>query len=350
MDRFLALTQFFQEFLRNRTRESSDMFGQVPVSPAEPFLPDLMAAGPGGMVQGHGSGRPQGGLGEVGYSAPADVFSKNEKWIGNPPNPPMDKWKDRESEVLGWAQYVSDLSSWAAQVSLEFGNEIVQASRWTTPIKWTSMTLPMRNRTMRLLAILRSTLISHPRSANLINAFMEGVDLQLLTTEGWAGSQTANGYELLRQLTQEFSLRTRSEALVFRTALAAKSFVLSGQETTAATVVTDTVGKIELEAARYQRLLQTLPNTVDSIGLQVTESDLLMVLVRSLPQAVRSYVLRHTLRVTITRHSDLQRVVGNSNRECFVTWPQFREIPNMFRRLMAVRLNGTACHGTTHGK
>ena len=123
---------------------------------------------------------------------------------------------------------------------------------------------------------------------------MEGVDLQLLTTEGWAGSQTANGYELLRQLTQEFSLRTRSEALVFRTALAAKSFALSGQETTAATVVTDTVGKIELEAARYQRLLQTLPNTVDSIGLQVTESDLLMVLVRSLPQAVRSYVLRHT--------------------------------------------------------
>ena len=44
------------------------MFGQVPVSPAEPFLPDLMAAGlplPGGMMQGHGSGRPQGGLGEV---------------------------------------------------------------------------------------------------------------------------------------------------------------------------------------------------------------------------------------------------------------------------------------------
>ena len=88
-----------------------------------------------------------------------------------------------------WAglQCVNDLSSWAAQMSLEFGNKIVQALRWTAnqvdfndPFK--------RNCSMRLLAVLQSTLIAHPRSANLINAFMEGVDLQLLTTEGWGGN------------------------------------------------------------------------------------------------------------------------------------------------------------------
>ena len=69
---------------------------------------------------------------------------------------------------------------------------------------------------------------------------------------------------------------------MFRTALTAKSFVLSGQETTAATVVTGYGAEDKLEAARIPELLQTLPNTVDAIGLQVTESDLLMVLVCSL--------------------------------------------------------------------
>ena len=50
----LALTQFFQEFLQNRFQESSNMFGQVPVSPAEPFLPDLIAGLPlpGGIMHG----------------------------------------------------------------------------------------------------------------------------------------------------------------------------------------------------------------------------------------------------------------------------------------------------------
>ena len=57
-----------------------------------------------------------------------------------------------------------------------------------------------------------------------------------------------------------------------------------------------------------------------------------------------------TLRVTTTRHLDRQHVVGNNNRECFVTWLQFRGMPRMFRRLTVVRLNGIACHGMTLGK
>ncbi|CAK9104886.1 unnamed protein product [Durusdinium trenchii] len=59
----------------------------------------------------------------------------------------------------------------------------------------------------------------------LINAFLEGINLQDLgghftglTTHG------VNGFELLRQLTLEYSLRTRSEALSLRTALAGRSF------------------------------------------------------------------------------------------------------------------------------
>lgn len=145
---------------------------------------------------------------------------------------------------------------------------------------------------MRLLAILRSTFMSHARSATLIAAFMEGVNLVSMVSDGLSGQQ-ANGYELLRQLTQEYSLRNRSEALMFRTSLASRSFVLPPGETSPTTLVGDVVRKIELEAARFQRLLNTLPAGVDVVGLQVTEADLLMVLMRSLPEMVRSYVLHH---------------------------------------------------------
>ena len=103
--------------------------------------------------------------------------------------------------------------------SLEFGAEISQAAKWSTPIIWSSMLLVMRSRSMRLLAILRSTFMQHPRSAMLIGAFMEGVNLQSLATGGVSEVESANGYELLRQMICEYSLRTRNEALVFRTSL-----------------------------------------------------------------------------------------------------------------------------------
>ena len=54
-------------------------------------------------------------------------------------------------------------------------------------------------------------------------------------------NQTANGYEFLRELTLEFSLRSRSEALSLRTALASKNFTMKDGETTKATQVADVV-------------------------------------------------------------------------------------------------------------
>ena len=85
--------------------------------------------------------------------------------------------------------------------------------------------------------------------------------------------QSSNGFELIRQLTMEYSLRTRSEALSFRTALAHKSFSLHASETSPSTVVTDTIRKIDYENARYGKLLGTLASSIDATGLQVAEAD-----------------------------------------------------------------------------
>ena len=92
----------------------------------------------------------------------------------------------------------------------------------------------------------------------------------------------------------EYSLRTRSEGLSFRTALPHKSFSLHASETSPSTVVTDTIRKIDYENARYVKLLGTLASSIDATGLQVAEADLVAVLLRSLPEAVRTFCLHHT--------------------------------------------------------
>ena len=69
--------------------------------------------------------------------------------------------------------------------------------------------------------------------------------------------QASNGFELVRQLTQEYSIRRRREALSFRTGLAGKSFSLHGSETSASTV-TDTMRKMNYQIARYTQFLGTL--------------------------------------------------------------------------------------------
>ena len=213
---------------------------------------------------------------------PTDVFAKSEKWIGNPPTPEVSKWVNRESEVLGWQKYLGELTAWAMQASLELGNEIEHASKWPGPLTWGEMTLQQRSRSMRLFAIVKSTFSNHPRTSALVNAFSEGISL------------ASSNVELIRQLTLEYSIRTRNEALTFRTALAGKTFLLSASETSPSSVVTDTIRRIDYESARYQKLIGTLPTTVNTVGLQMAEPDLVSILLRSLPDSVKNFVVHHS--------------------------------------------------------
>ena len=203
-----------------------------------------------------------------------DVFAKFEKWLGTPPVPDVGKWTSREAEILGWQSYIYDLTAWAMQASLEFGSEIEHACRWPDPLNWNSLTVPQRARSRR-------------EGINLCSADV-GVNTEL---------QASNGFELVRQLALKYSIRTRSEALSFRTALAGKSFALHalhGNETSASTIVTDTIRKIDFEMARYTKLLGTLSSRIDATGLHVAEADLVAVLLRSLPDAVKTFCLHHT--------------------------------------------------------
>ena len=143
------------------------------------------------------------------------------------------------------------------------------------------------------LIILKSTFSGHPRTSTLISAFSEGIVLSSSGMESNVGLQASNGFELMRQLTLEYSVKTRSEALSFRSAIANRTFTLSARETSPASVVTDTIRRLDYEAARFQKLLGTLPKNIDVTGLQLAEPDLLAIMLRSLPEAVRNFVLHH---------------------------------------------------------
>eukprot|EP00435_Cladocopium_sp_Y103_P067592 s851_g30.t1 len=130
---------------------------------------------------------------------------------------------------------------------------------------------------------------------NKVHVLRQALGVNLLSSEVGVNPdvQTSNGFELVRQLTMEYSLRTRSEALSFLTALAHKSFSLHANETSPSTVVTDTIRKIDYETARYSKLLGTLASSIDATGLQVAEADMVAVLLRSLPEVVRTFCLHH---------------------------------------------------------
>ena len=225
-----------------------------------------------------------------------DVFSKSEKWL-TPAPAPAGSWKNREEEVLGWAGYLDELSSWAAGGSLEFSVEIQHSSRWPCAIRWSALNSAQQSRSRRLMSILRAAFHENPRCVALINAFGEGVALHSVGSGDRmdvAVNQQSNGYELLRQLTLEFSIRSRAEALSLRTQIAGRSFVLSAAQTSPSSLVSDVIRKVDYEAARFSRLLGTLPMHVDTTGLRLADSDLLVVLLRSLPESVKNYILHHS--------------------------------------------------------
>ena len=155
----------------------------------------------------------------------------------------------------------------------------------------------------------------------LINAFLEGVSLDAHTGAldlRVARDQVSNGYELLRQMTVEYSLQSRSEALALRTALANRTFSVKSSEG-GNSQVADVIRRIDYEAARFSRLLGTLPPSVDATGLGMPEADLLLLLLKNLPDHVRSFVLHHAsgesymaYRRAARNYEERQRLFGDS--------------------------------------
>lgn len=165
----VSVVQGLQDQVRKQTMMTPEFFGQIPFDVGVP----RSTVGPLDF------GR-DGTHNERSQPSHVDVFSKSEKWIGSPPKPNFEAWSGRESEVIGWAEFLNDLTGWAAQARIEFSLEIEQSARWPTQILWSELSLERRARAMRLHAILKSSLQEHSRTANLTRAFHEGISAKRL--------------------------------------------------------------------------------------------------------------------------------------------------------------------------
>ncbi|CAE7278428.1 unnamed protein product [Symbiodinium sp. CCMP2592] len=196
-----------------------------------------------------------------------DVFSRSEKWLGSPPSPNHQAWKGRESEVLGMNACIHELVAWANQASVEFGKEIAQAARWPTQIAWNTLSKSQQARGVRLFSVLKAAFADHGRITLMIQSFGEGLDIVAVAMQGDVFgnslSYMGNGFELLRQLAKEFSLRSRAEAMSLRAMLMARTF--RAQDSSAP--VADTVRQIEVAVARFVRLLSSLPESAKAYTL-----------------------------------------------------------------------------------
>ena len=204
---------------------------------------------------------------------PLDIFSKNEKWLGSPPTCDPTKWSTREQEIIGFGSFVDSLVSWATRASHVFGEEIAHSVKWPDAIPWDRMNASQRNRSSRLFAILKSIFTTPSRIASLIATFGEGISL-LGTVSGTEIMGTNNhmryhGFELMRQLSAEYSIKSRAEALAFRTVFLQKQLHVGNSESSGGSIVVDTIRKVDVEASKYMKLLASASAKIDTSGLNL---------------------------------------------------------------------------------
>ena len=230
------------------------------------------------------------------------------EWLPAMPTPDFKKWSvNRQEEILCFSEYVLQLRSWVALGSDVFALEIEQALRWPTELHTASLSKGAQVRSARLLAILQQVFASYPRADMLLRAYIEGVGADGV----YQIHRGTSGFEALRILGKEFSLRSRAEASFFRAEVLKKSF--RGESN--ATAVSDIVRKLDVELSRYRKLVDTLPTSHSREGLEIQSADLTLILLRSLPTGARDYVMLHasdesfpSLRAAALRYEGQQRL------------------------------------------
>ena len=161
----------------------------------------------------------------------------------------------------------------------------------------------------------------------MVQGFQEGLDISPeFDSRASEPYGNRNGFELLRQLTKEFSLRNRAEALSLKTQLLARVFV--PDPSSGSSQVSDVIRQIDLACARFMRMVGTLGAGMAS-GLQITDSDQLSLLVRSLPNDARSYALMHSSGESYQQYRISARRFENQHRLFKDLVPQRRAVVNL---------------------
>ena len=152
---------------------------------------------------------------------------------------------------------------------------------------YSTLTPGQQARSSRLFALLKVAFADHDRSDSLIRAFEAGCAVHNSPQKPFGSC----GYELIRVLALEFSLRTRTEAIRLRAELLRREFRVDSKSIH---VVSDLVRMIQVAVNNYERLAETLPVGISRADLKITSSDLALLFIRNLPHDAKQYCLLHS--------------------------------------------------------
>ena len=204
-------------------------FGDRPPTSPQPNFPRNTVEQPPGLPQSpqrlisevrQGQGTAQNAQGEASSQDDRDVFTKSEKWLPPLPKCEHGTWKTREQEILGFAGYVQSLRSWVALASDTFGWELERALSWPHELHMTNLKPAQQLRSARLLATLTQAFAEYPRAHMILQAYSEGIGMD----GSFQAVRGTSGFEALRLLAKEFSLKSRAKAAFFRSEFMSKTF------------------------------------------------------------------------------------------------------------------------------
>ena len=201
------------------------------------------------------------------------------KWLPAMPLPAWRTWKDRITEIHEYGVWLEAFTSWVSVLHSSFGPEIQEAvtrGPMASPLTHEIMTVEQIQRSQRVLHLLKQAFAGFGRVESIAG---------LLESVG--GMQRASGYELLRRITEEFSLQSRNEALHYRNQL------LSYQ-VPHGTNLLETVRLVEVAVNKYHRMLgASMPD------LRVLEADVYLLYLKNVPEEVKTYVQLHARNETV---------------------------------------------------
>ena len=224
------------------------------------------------------------------------------------PVPPHDKWTTRPEEVEGFISYIQDLASWAGLGDNEWPREILWSLRSPTVITWKQMTAAQITRSTRLLSILKQCFSGHAR-ANLI----------LGNYESSQNRVNCCGFEGVRLLSREFGIKTRTELLFFRNRITSGVFRCA--------TIPETVRQIQHELFKFARIQRLVDPSVNNAQLDIMEPDQILILLRSLPDACRQWLVLNVVQESFQAYTEAalryeaqQRAWSELNHKPIAQW------------------------------
>ena len=239
------------------------------------------------------------------------------KWVPNMPLPNVSQWKTRLDEIHNFWSWVEQLSSWLSLLHPCFQGEIKEVLHRRNTLYDVELSPEQMGRSQRLLHLLKQSFQGFRRVEHLIQVFEA------------TGTGASSGYELLRQLRQEFSLHSRTEALHFRREFLEMKVVKTDD-------VHDILRQIDVALLKFQRLVSTYAYPQMIEDLKVPESDLYLLILRNLPHELRSYVKLHSGETV----SDLRRAVEFFHSRSRLLGPDGEKLKALKEKERALALKG----------